>query len=317
MVSVLMITRNHGSYIAQAIESVLEQHFDGGLELLVGEDGSTDNTGLICTQYAERYPKSLRVLRSPEGPMGMHANFLRLFEQARGKYLAFLEGDDYWTDQQKLRNQVQWLEQDSNLSLCGTRTAVIEQSADGVWQVVREVRPPHRQLRYRFEEMIPHYNFHFSSVLVRRSALELPPWVAEQYCIDRPLYLLATRNGDAAFIDRVTSVYRQHKGGVWSESNLSYKAQSSRTLFHAFMSNFPAEYRPAFQRALSGILWYYLSMARQSRERLAGREIFRLSLASAPVHRLISSPVRVVSMAVWLWVPWLDGLLRRLLGKST
>lgn len=315
-VSVLMITRNHGPYVAQAITSVLTQRLEGAIELLIGEDASSDTTGSVCADYAARYPDTIRLLTAPEGALGMHGNFARLLAAARGRYLAFLEGDDYWIDEHKLARQIALLELSPSLSLCGTRTAIVERGTDGAWHAARELAPAHPQPFYTFAEMIPHYNFHFSSVVVRREAVDLPVWVAKQYCIDRPLYLLATRQGDAGFIDAVTSAYRQHAGGVWSGRGLRDKGEASRTLFRAFMEHFPAHYRPAFRHTLSGILWYYLSEARGSGDRDTGRALFTQALAAAPLHRLVRTPVGVASMALWLWAPRLDRKLRRLIRFS-
>ncbi len=312
-----MITRNHGPYIAKALQSVLDQRLDGSLEILIGEDASTDDTGAICTELAARHPECVRLFSSPGGAIGMHANFGRLLAAARGRYFAFLEGDDYWIAPDKLARQIALLEGNPGLALCGTRTAVVEFDPEAGWRATGELGPVQVQTTYTFSELIPHYNFHFSSVLVRRSSVELPEWVSRQYCIDRPLYLLAAQHGDAGFIDAVTSAYRQHDGGVWSGQGMRYKADASRTLFRAFMEHFPAQYRPAFRRAISGILWYYLSIARGAGDRAIGREVFRAALAAAPLHRLARSPLGVLSMVLWLWAPGLDRALRGAFGRIT
>lgn len=297
-----MITRNHGPYIVEAICSVLAQRLDGAIELLIGEDDSTDNTKALCVDLMAHHPSVIRLFTSPKGPLGMHANFRRLLEAARGRYLAFLEGDDYWTMPDKLACQTALMEQNHNLALCGTRTAVVEFDPGTGWRATRELGPVHKQTTYTFADLIPHYNFHFSSVLVRRSALELPLWVSGHYCIDRPLYLLAAQHGDAGFIDAVTSAYRQHDGGVWSGQGVRYKAEASRKLFRAFLEHFPAQYRPAFRHALSGILWYYLSEARFANNRNIARNLFWMALRVAPMYRLFRSPKALGSMILWLWV---------------
>ncbi len=309
-VSVLMITRNHGAFLAQAIDSVLTQDMVEDLELLIGEDGSDDDSAAVCADYSRRFPDRVRVTSSPQGAVGMHANFRRLLDAARGRYLAFLEGDDYWLTRDKLSRQVALLEGTATLSMCGTRTLVIERDGAGVWRLARELGPAHRQAAFTFAEMIPHYNFHFSSVVVRHDAVNLPPWVSEHYCIDRPLYLLATQHGDAGSIDEVTSAYRQHDGGVWSGRGLLYKAASSRALFLAFQNYFPARFRPAFRRALAGILWYYLSLARAGEDRRTALKLLGLAVAAAPVHVLAGSGRGVLSHLVWLLSPRLHRAVR-------
>ena len=96
-VSVAMITYNHERFIAQAIESVLMQQTDFAVELVIGEDCSTDKTRAIVCAYGERYPERIRLLL-PERNQGMIPNFVATMNACQGQYIALLEGDDYWTD---------------------------------------------------------------------------------------------------------------------------------------------------------------------------------------------------------------------------
>lgn len=109
LVSVCMITYNHEPYIAQAIESVLMQQTDFPVELVIGEDCSTDNTRAIVCDYRERYPRRIHLLL-PEYNLGMFPNFVATLQACDGRYIALLEGDDYWTDPFKLQKQVDFLE---------------------------------------------------------------------------------------------------------------------------------------------------------------------------------------------------------------
>ena len=82
LVSVCMTTYNHEPYIAEAIESVLAQQTSFGVELVVGEDCSTDRTAAICREYAAKYPDRIRLVTSPEN-VGWRANYRRTFEACR------------------------------------------------------------------------------------------------------------------------------------------------------------------------------------------------------------------------------------------
>src|ERR1035438_4784180 len=120
-VSVLIITYNHEKYIAQAIESVLMQKTDFRYELIIGEDCSTDGTGEIVREYGRKRPE---IVHAPlrERNIGARRNFRRIFAAARGKYIALLEGDDYWTSPQKLQAQADLLDAHPETSLCGHRS---------------------------------------------------------------------------------------------------------------------------------------------------------------------------------------------------
>ncbi len=261
LVSVLMLTRNHAPFLGQAIASVQAQSHPHW-ELLIGEDASTDATAQIAAAAAAADPQRIQVASSPEGPLGFHRNFARLLERAGGRYVAFLEGDDAWIEPSKLERQLALLEADPSLAFCGGRTRVLDQrQAAAAGTAPTEIGPPPGTDRLGFEQLIEAYGFHFSSVLMRREAVELPGWIFRQYCLDRPLYLLAACHGDAAVLDQVVSVYRLHGGGVWAPLSPLQKARRSQELFRSFRRHFPARYGPRFRTALSHILWSYLAEA--------------------------------------------------------
>jgi len=109
LVSVKMITYNHAPYIAQAIEGVLQQKTNFPIELVIGEDYSTDGTREIVFKYQEKYPDIIRVITSDKN-VGMRKNGYRTMKACRGKYIAFCEGDDYWHHPDKLQKQVDYME---------------------------------------------------------------------------------------------------------------------------------------------------------------------------------------------------------------
>jgi len=109
LVSVLMITYNHGDYLADAIEGVVHQQCDFPFELIIGEDASTDATLEVAMDYQRRYPDRIRVIHSAHN-VGMNANGARIFERARGRYVSYCEGDDFWCARDKLARQVSLIE---------------------------------------------------------------------------------------------------------------------------------------------------------------------------------------------------------------
>jgi len=129
LVSVHMITYNHEKYIAQAIEGVLMQKCDFPIQLVIGEDCSTDNTAAIIKEYEKKYPDIIKA-RYNNPNKGMHANGILTFQECTGKYIATCEGDDYWTDPLKLQKQVDFLVQHPECSFCFHDS---EQLKDGVF----------------------------------------------------------------------------------------------------------------------------------------------------------------------------------------
>ena len=108
LVDVIMPCYNHEPYITQAIESVLEQDCPFKYRLLIGEDCSTDGTYAICKQFADAYADRI-VLLGNDSNVGMAANYKALFNASTARYIAILEGYDYWNDSHKLKKQVEIL----------------------------------------------------------------------------------------------------------------------------------------------------------------------------------------------------------------
>lgn len=109
VVSVKMLTYNHAPFIAKAIEGVLQQKTTFPIELVIGEDCSTDDTRKIVFDYQKKYPYIIRVITSGRN-VGMKINGHRTFKACRGSYIAFCEGDDYWHNFNKLQLQFDYLE---------------------------------------------------------------------------------------------------------------------------------------------------------------------------------------------------------------
>jgi glycosyltransferase involved in cell wall biosynthesis len=104
-VSVLMPTYNHETYIAQAIDSFLAQQCNFEMELLIGDDASTDNTLNIAKKYAQNFPEKIKLIQHKEN-QGLLKNYKSLISIAKGEYFAILESDDYWSDNLKLQQQI-------------------------------------------------------------------------------------------------------------------------------------------------------------------------------------------------------------------
>jgi glycosyltransferase involved in cell wall biosynthesis len=109
LVSVHMITYNHVTFIAQSIEGVLQQKTNFPVELIIGEDCSTDGTREIVFDYQKKYSDIIRVITSDKN-IGAKNNGIRTMKSCQGKYVAFCEGDDYWHHPYKLQKQVDYLE---------------------------------------------------------------------------------------------------------------------------------------------------------------------------------------------------------------
>lgn len=125
LVSVRIITYNQKDYIKNAIEGVLMQNTNFDYEIVIGDDNSDDGTSEIIETYKENYPKIIRHSVRESGneirkgfSVPRMYNWFHTVQECKGKYIAILDGDDYWNDPLKLQKQIDFLEQNPEYTLC-------------------------------------------------------------------------------------------------------------------------------------------------------------------------------------------------------
>src|SRR5689334_6956969 len=112
-----MTTYNHERFIAQAVESVPAQRINFSMEIVIGEDFSTDRTPKILQELAAKHPDTIRLTLSPTN-IGGQADFMATKGRCRGQYVAMLEGDDYWNCDDKLQRQIDALDAHPEWAMC-------------------------------------------------------------------------------------------------------------------------------------------------------------------------------------------------------
>ena len=240
-VSVCLITYNHATFIKAAIESALAQVADFGIEIVIGEDCSIDGTREICEELARVHPDIIRLNLQPNN-MGADFNVRSTLRLCRGKYIALLEGDDYWLDSQKLAKQVSALEMDSKLSACchavdvlvDKTSEIIDARAAGY--LSRSDSSPFNWSAKDWPRATPATG----SLLIRTEVLKL---LASQLhhapLYDAMVLFGAHREGDIPYIPTVMGVYRIHSGGMWSGASkeMHYRV-TLRTVFELIRHQF-------------------------------------------------------------------------------
>lgn len=211
LVSVIMPTYNHEKYIAQAIESVLVQECDFKYQIIIGEDCSTDNTRAICETYAAQHPDKI-ILLSSTANLGLVLNYKQLFDASTTKYCAILEGDDYWTDTQKLQIQVDIMEQDDRIGLVHTRSCSLYENGD--LKVNMHLRQSQKVGKDFFEEILTSkYGITPLTVCFRKAVFD--KYVNYNFCIANNLKTIdfflwneMAMHTQFYFIDVITGHYR-------------------------------------------------------------------------------------------------------------
>ena len=207
LVSVSVITYNQEQYIVQALESIIAQRTTFPFEIVIGDDCSTDTTRAICLEYKEKYPNSIR-LRLPQGNMGSMPNWIANMDECKGKYIAFCEGDDYWTDPLKLQKQVGFLESHPDFTLCAHVSDILEYGHEIKGKV------PDRDVLETADVINQDWGIMTASMMIRRGSLFLPDWYGNVKNGDYGLQLLISLRGKTKLLSDSMSVYRRHEAGI-------------------------------------------------------------------------------------------------------
>jgi glycosyltransferase involved in cell wall biosynthesis len=215
-VSVLTITYNHERYIETALRSALDQRTSFPVEIIAGEDCSTDRTRAILLDLQRQFPDRIQLILQPEN-RGLMRNFADAFRACRGQYIALLEGDDYWTDPTKLQRQVEFLDAHPDCALCHHNALRIVEGSAAAPQTWH--RAAARSRWQSVEEMCA-TNLVVSCTALFRGGLfgDLPDWFLECTAPDWALHILNAQHGRMYYQNAVMGAYRIHHESVWSTS---------------------------------------------------------------------------------------------------
>lgn len=211
MVSVFMLAYNHEPYIRQALDSVLGQNTPFPVEIMIGEDFSQDRTRAILQEYQNAHPTLIRVI-AHERNVGAMRNHLVTMMACTGRYVAMLEGDDYWTNKQKLLRQVEILERRPDVAICFHAVSLLNSG-----KLHRDDITSVPAVETNIYDLAKGNYIHTPSVMFRNGVFgEFPEWFSDCPVGDYPLHLLNALHGNILFLDERMAVYRMHDGSMWS-----------------------------------------------------------------------------------------------------
>lgn len=228
-VSVIMLTYNHKDYIKTALDSVLSQKTSCSFEILVSDDASTDGTDEIVLEYAKKYPGLIRAFIR-EKNLGSVKNGYLTAKAARGRYLTTCEGDDFWTDPEKIQKQFEFMNEHPQYSGCVHLVGLVDKNGQRLkgkklgWFAEKKtfsladfkgvVLPGHIVSMMRRNYFL---DAEFDSDFILR---------ANQSISDRTCALLWLARGDFYCMDQEMACYRYVKRGKNLTSRLYMQSQS-------------------------------------------------------------------------------------------
>lgn len=222
-VSVIILSYQQELFIEKAIKGVFEQSGSIPIELIISDDCSPDNTQQVISKVIESAPENVEIIYTPHPKnLGATPNFFDALSKVSGAYLCFCEGDDYWTDTKKLQNQYDFMENNTEYSMCFHKVINISSDPEINNTFFSEVE----DRDYSMLEIYEHWIVHTTSVFMRadvlknKAALELQQHPELLY-FDTFLYSACALNGKIRGCCAVMSAYRRHEAGI--SNGINYK----------------------------------------------------------------------------------------------
>jgi len=239
ILSVCLITYNHNNFIRQTIESLLMQKTSFPFMIVIGEDYSTDDTADIVMEYVNKYPRIIKAICNSQN-IGAMANLIKTLQECEGKYIAYCEGDDYWTDPYKLQKQVDFLEANPECSLCCHMVGRIncENGVEEMSDLINENRYlTNEEIILAHGMKTPTLSYLFRNQHIKN----LPIWVQKAPIGDIPLVYYLMMNGKVFCFKDKMGIYRINSPNSWSVSQRKsslLKTFKFRIKYDAFIQAF-------------------------------------------------------------------------------
>ena len=243
LVSIICLTYNQEKYIRDCLEGFVMQQASFSFEVLVYDDASTDSTPEIVKEYAAKHTEIFKLTLYQENNFSKGLGYVGFYtgiKEAKGVYIAYCEGDDYWTDPLKLQKQVDFLEAHPNYEVCAHETLIKNDrytQLDGMLfsEFTKNLFVSTTKKHYTFEDALTGNIFHVSSLMYRNFPIQLPEWLPQVSAGDMVLFMLLAEKGDMYVMPEVMSVYRGHEESLTSSrseylSAISFYALSIKVL---------------------------------------------------------------------------------------
>lgn len=254
VISVLMVTYNHEKFIERAIKSVMNQQGEIACELVIGEDASTDNTAEIIRRLQQLYPDKIFPVFHPKN-VGMTANFYDALSRCRGKYIAWLDGDDEWTNLRKLQIQYNFMERNPDVVLCGGNAV---SRGDGLFFKISTVIKKWTNFRRKItfltgSEVMVLNRFRALTVMFRNPFENAPKVSTASPVLDWPFYSGLGIDKLYVNLPDILATYTVHPGGVYSmksySDRLAMVARTREEMLKVYNNRYIGWYLP--------LLWLY------------------------------------------------------------
>ena len=306
MVDIMMPVYNQERFIAQTIESIINQKTTFRYRLLIGEDCSKDNSRSMVKKYADLYPEKIFPIYN-EVNLGSNGNSSNIYLSVTAKYIALCEGDDFWVDDRKLQKQVDFMERNPDFSACFSNVEIVDELNTNL-----PIFPPFTKDVYEIQDFInsemnivPTPSLLFRNVLPR----PLPHFYNIALGGDMITQLLLADKGKLKFMNEKLAAYRNHSGGMSkSKENLEKSEMALKKAYMELNAYFDFRYDKFFRQrflAMAKKNLIYVSKGKKGVEKL--RHYFR----AMPEYLKYSDKINFKELGYYHVVLFLPFLLKQ------
>lgn len=243
LVVVWCITYNQKAFIRDALNGFLIQKTNFPIEVVVHDDASSDGTTEIVMEYAEKYPELFTPMIETENQWkkGGLKRIITIMNEyhRRGKYIAFCEGDDYWTDENKLQYQVDYLENHHEYSMCFHSAKKKYECDAKAWIDCENIE----DRDYDPTEIFINWTIPTASIVCRNKAMDFYANLKNSQCIqnyDIFIILSCAMIGKLRGMHQQMSVYRiQGEGLTYNQPAMIRTTMNNPGHFMCLKENFP------------------------------------------------------------------------------
>lgn len=251
LVSVYCLSYNHEKYIRQCLDGFVMQKTKFKFEVIVHDDASTDNSARIIKEYEEKYSDIIKPIYQNENQhsQGVKITDIFIMPRCRGKYIAICEGDDYWTDENKLQLQVDYMQDHEECTICCHGLSIIKE--DGTF--IENRIPCYGNILMTQTIMFDNMPQTATLMYRKKDFLERPNFFKETDIGDYPLMLYMSTQGEFYCINKIMSCYRSGSIGSWSELTLkdTNKFKKHTQIMKVFLNQFDEYTNNKFSKVIN------------------------------------------------------------------
>ncbi|SHO65394.1 glycosyltransferase [Algoriphagus zhangzhouensis] len=212
-ISIVLLTYNQEKFVSKAINSILNQELSNSFEIIVIDDFSADDTFSLISEFQDKYPLNFKAYRNAFN-LGLAKNYEKAVLLAKGKYIAYLEGDDYWTDPYKLQKQFNFLEENPDLVLAFHDFITID-SNEGIISD-KNLKIDSLKKNRSKKDMVTGCLIHQNTIMFRNVVRRFPIGFFKAKNHDTFFIAYLSNWGEAGYVKCSPLHYRIHTNSLWS-----------------------------------------------------------------------------------------------------